>query len=246
MTTTSLPEVWKKVKGFESSYKISSQGRVFSIGRLSKCSKRNRTIGNRFLTVRRNNWAYLVVTLWDDAAAERGYGTVCTVHKLVAEAFLGPRPKGYVVNHKNCDKQDNRAINLEYVTPSRNVLHARENGRVPDWGEKQWQARLNEYQVRIIRHCQGEMTLEELAKIFGVQFQAISKVWLRKTWAHVEHPDYQAMLQSGESLTFGTRTLEKMSGTLEEDAAAVRSVVSQLAQKHSMTFEQFMRCVDKP
>jgi hypothetical protein len=37
-------------------------------------------------------------------------------HILVYEAAYGPVPKGYVVHHKNGDKQDNRLENLEAMT----------------------------------------------------------------------------------------------------------------------------------
>jgi hypothetical protein len=47
-----------------------------------------------------------------------------TIHSFVALAFLGSRPKGKVINHKDGDKQNNRAINLEYVTHSENFRHA--------------------------------------------------------------------------------------------------------------------------
>ncbi len=46
-----------------------------------------------------------------------------TAHKLIALAWLGERPPGGEVNHKNGRKTDNRPKNLEYVTHSQNVQH---------------------------------------------------------------------------------------------------------------------------
>ena len=52
-----------------------------------------------------------------------------TVHKLVALAFLGPPPSSAHshINHKDGDKQNNAASNLEYVTPAENRAHYLEN-----------------------------------------------------------------------------------------------------------------------
>lgn len=44
------------------------------------------------------------------------------VHRLVAEAFLGPA-EGRFVNHRNGDRTDNRITNLEYVTAAGNMRH---------------------------------------------------------------------------------------------------------------------------
>lgn len=50
------------------------------------------------------------------------------VHKIVAEAFLGPCPDGYEVDHIDTDKTNPRLDNLEYVTHEENMRRAKENG----------------------------------------------------------------------------------------------------------------------
>lgn len=45
------------------------------------------------------------------------------VHRLVADAFIGECPDGLTVNHRNEDKRDNRAENLEYITLGDNVRY---------------------------------------------------------------------------------------------------------------------------
>ena len=54
---------------------------------------------------------------------------VVAVHRLVAFAFLGPPPCVSLthVNHKDLDKGNNSADNLEWVSPARNMCHFYEN-----------------------------------------------------------------------------------------------------------------------
>ncbi|CAK0850600.1 unnamed protein product [Prorocentrum cordatum] len=53
-------------------------------------------------------------------------GRIRRVHRLVAEAFLGPPPTPWhsQINHKDGVKSNNHVANLEYATPSQNVLHS--------------------------------------------------------------------------------------------------------------------------
>lgn len=62
----------------------------------------------------KNNAGYFIVNV---------EGKTRTVHSLVAEAFLGPRPYGYDIDHINGTKTDNRACNLRYVTHEDNMKH---------------------------------------------------------------------------------------------------------------------------
>lgn len=58
---------------------------------------------------------YLRVTM-----SARGETTRKTVHSIVLEAFVGPRPEGYVTCHWNDISDDNRLENLRWGTQSEN------------------------------------------------------------------------------------------------------------------------------
>ena len=53
----------------------------------------------------------------------QSHGQPC--HKLVALAWLGPRPEGTEIDHLNGNKLDWSVDNLEYVTPAENRKRAR-------------------------------------------------------------------------------------------------------------------------
>ena len=72
------------------------------------------------------------------------------VHRIVAEVFL-PKPKENQtqINHINGDKSDNRAINIQWCTPSENLRHSYEVlGRKGAWLGKKMRPVSEEQRIR--------------------------------------------------------------------------------------------------
>ena len=138
-------------------YSVSASGKVFS----SKTDK--------ILKPSLDNWGYPVVSL-SNGEKKR----TAKVHLLVAEAFIGPKPQGLQVNHKDGDKTNNHVDNLEYVTPSENSLHAVRLGLTPKtYPSRQ---RLSSDQVEVIRALKGQKLQREVAEIFGVSREHVRDI----------------------------------------------------------------------
>lgn len=101
-------EQWKDIQGYEGLYQVSDLGRIKSF----KTSK------PKILKNQPNGRGYLQIGLIKDKVK-----TNFKVHRLVAEAFIENELNKPHVNHINENKMDNRAINLEWVTPSENMNH---------------------------------------------------------------------------------------------------------------------------
>jgi len=113
-------------------------------------------------------------------------GKHASVHRLVAETYLGPCPDGCVVNHKDGNKLNNSVSNLEYVTQKRNIQHGLETGLSPSFGETHGMAKLTEKEVLEIRAAYGDCHLcSKLAGKYGVCRSMIYKIRAGRNWKHV-------------------------------------------------------------
>ena len=115
----SMNEVWKPVSGYEASYEVSNTGKVCSIDRSITTGR----IKGKELTQTLLPCGYLEVSLW---AGNKGKHK--RVHRLVASAFCEKRDGCDEVNHKDGNKLNNHADNLEWCTKSENMIHAYRTG----------------------------------------------------------------------------------------------------------------------
>lgn len=112
-------EKWRPVAGFEGRYEVSDQGRVRSMDRIvtNKHGHQWRVRERILKASGKGPMRYDGVHLGD------GTGRIVQhyIHRLVLEAFVGPRPDGLVSRHLNGDHHDNRLVNLTYGTQQENI-----------------------------------------------------------------------------------------------------------------------------
>lgn len=114
-------EIWQQIKGFENLYKISTYGRIKSLG--NGKSTNSKTKFERILKSNYSSTGYEKIKLFKDG--KRYY---FSVHRLVAQTFIANDKNKKEVNHKDGNKANNNISNLEWVTSSENQLHAFKNG----------------------------------------------------------------------------------------------------------------------
>ena len=116
-------EIWQDIPSYEGYYQASSLGRIRSLSRVVRQkgpkSHYNRKFRSKVLKPRLQNSGYQIVwlSLWGDV-------TAYLVHRLVAETFIENVNNNPCINHKNGDKTDNRAENLEWCSYSENIKHS--------------------------------------------------------------------------------------------------------------------------
>lgn len=174
-------EIWKPILGYEGIYEVSNMGRVRSLDRL--CIGRGQRLEShkgRILCQTTLANGYKSVALRDKTHTRKSKRR--TVHSLVAEAFLGPRPSKHDVMHLDGDRQNNIADNLRYGTRSENLRQTYE------YGGKTSAGLLTREQVLTARQqlAAGRAT-REIAQDLGVRVQVIQSLasgrtfsWLRE------------------------------------------------------------------
>lgn len=165
----------KDVPGYGGLYKISDTGVVFGIK-----SGSGRKVGP-MCTWFRNGYESVQFT---DLNKNRTYHYI---HTLVMKTFVGPRPEGKEINHKDNDKTNNNLDNLEYVTHSENVRHSfrfdRDHKHPSQKGEDNSGVKLTNNDIYCIRSSPESNIV--LAARYGVCKRHIQYIKERKRWSHI-------------------------------------------------------------
>ena len=119
-------EIWKDYKDYEGLYQASNLGRLRSLDRWVKSKSGSvRLCKGKILKLCTDKYGYLKVSLYKNNKVKTYY-----VHRLVAEAFI-PNPENLPeVNHKDENKLNNNAENLEWCDREYNCNFGTRNEKV--------------------------------------------------------------------------------------------------------------------
>jgi hypothetical protein len=159
--------IWKDIVGFENLYKVSTTGKIKSLGKGKSTNTKNKEV--RILKTTLSKTGYEKAKLFKDG--KRYY---FTVHRLVANTFLTYKDGKNEVNHKDGNKSNNNLNNLEWVSPSENQKHAYKIGlQKAIMGADNFQSKkirqlsLNGKQIKIFNSI-GEIKRELGFNSFGI------------------------------------------------------------------------------
>lgn len=145
-------EIWKEIE--ETGYEVSDLGRIRH--------------GDRILAGSYHSDGYIFTTI---------NGDQIPIHRFVANAFVPNQNNLPEVNHKDGNKMNNSASNLEWVTSRENQRHAIENGLQPR-GLSTYKGKFTDEQQEEIKKLwnSGKHTRREIAKMYGVSHTCINDI----------------------------------------------------------------------
>lgn len=170
-------ETWKlidNVKGIlmHSTYQVSDLGRVRRAALTGQPGSNGYSYVGRLRKLNKNNDGYLYVDLYPGD----GIRVSALVHNLVAKAFLGDKPEGCQVDHKNHKLEDCRLTNLQYLPAEKNKAFGKYN--------KASKLSVNDVkEIRILRK-QGH-PYQNIANAYGVYKSTIINIIKERTWKEV-------------------------------------------------------------
>lgn len=158
-------EAYLPVVGYEGMYEVSNLGNVRSVRRVTV-----RIDGIRLVHVGRTLKSWVATSKYPTVQLTRNaVSKSCSVHRLVAIAFLNNPHNFAEVNHINGDKLDNRLENLEWCDKSHNQRHSLAIGlRKRYRGASNKNSKITQLQAINIMHLKGSMPSHKIGELYGV------------------------------------------------------------------------------
>lgn len=173
-------ENWKQVVGYEGFYEVSDAGVIKGVNRVIVGRWGEQRRPERVLAIHRDGHGYAHVVLCRD-----GRSKTTKVHRIVLEAFVGPKDDKVEACHKNGIRTDNRLCNLRWGTKSSNSDDRVKHGTAPV-GENNPKSKLTNRQVmEIYDQTKLGQVYGVIADRYDVSEATVSHIACGRTWSHL-------------------------------------------------------------
>lgn len=177
--------VWKAIPGYEGLYEVSDMG---DVRRLPVTIKRmlygklieQRTPGKVLSASKKS--VYPMLALCKDGVPKHKY-----VHELVALAFIGPRPEGMQVRHRDGDHHNPKLTNLRYGTPTENSMDRHEHGTMLCGVRNP----MNRHPVNLIERIIMELTtktIKQVSEELSINYSVVRDIRNNRNWKQLSRP----------------------------------------------------------
>lgn len=166
---------WRPVVGYEGLYEVSSCGEVRSLPNVSKA----RVTKVRVLKPAVDKIGYVYVCLTKDKKTKR-----CTVHRIVAKAFIENKGNKEQVDHIDGNKTNNNAANLRWATRSENLMNPSTHWR------RSGENAIGAKRVRCIETGEVYFSASEASRSLGFKKLAVKNAIARKGKCGGYHWEY--------------------------------------------------------
>jgi hypothetical protein len=186
---------WKEIEGFP--YMINTIGQILNEQNKQKAVTKGK---------------YYMVNLTD----YDGNRKTCSIHILVAKAFI-PNPNNYpIVNHIDNDRYNNRISNLEWCTQKENLEHASKNNRL-------FKRKIEQYDID--ENLLGKFnSIVEAAKITGINKSSIAnccrgdrKIACEYIWKYADEKEMKKLKDKLEKTSDSDDSNEFSESNLSEE-----------------------------
>ena len=162
--------MWKDIPGFEGRYKINTDGRVFSY------------LSNRCIKATLNK-GYYVIGLVPSFKTKKQY----KLHRLLMMTFNPiPNMDSFVVDHIDCNGENNNLSNLRWCTSEQNSRYAALSGLMNSKLSKDIVIEiLNRLSSKSDELSMRQFNLK-LSKEFNIPYRTVESITNRSRWKHIQ------------------------------------------------------------
>lgn len=171
-------EIWKDIVGYEGRYQVSNNGKIKTFCRIAPIKY------PKLLKPNTTRDGYLTVCLISNTGKRKTW----SVHRLVAMVFISNAEQKPEVNHKDGNKKNNLAENLEWVTHPEQMAHAARLQLFSDRnGERNSNAKLSSNDVlELIRLYDFDVyTPKDLAEKYNIAKPTVIGILSGRLWNHL-------------------------------------------------------------